>query len=119
MLKSNIRNVEWPDRVADAMGWVEVAGADAIPPGTCRALRAGFETVLVTRIGEDWFASEAMCPHKGGNLEEGTLIGDRLRCPVHEASFDLATGASDATWAPPLRVFPVRVRDGVVEVQIE
>lgn len=32
------------------------------------------------------------CPHLGGNLCNGKLRGRTVSCPLHAATFDLATG---------------------------
>ena len=55
----------------------------------------------------------------GGSSTTYTVAGGRLTCPQHAASFDLATGASDQAWAPPLRTYPARIVGGAIEVGLD
>lgn len=92
-----------------------------LPGGIPRAARAGTTAVVLLRIDDRVYATEALCPHKFGPLSDGRVENGRLVCPIHDAHFDPATGRprSGDAWAGELATFPVRVRDGTVEVRIE
>lgn len=64
-----------------------------IPPGEGRAFEVGGRRIAVFRTRQGrLFATQAECPHLGGPLADG-LVGDTiLICPLHDWSFDLATG---------------------------
>jgi len=64
-----------------------------------------------------FFATEENCLHAGGPLHEGTLAGTVVTCPWHEWQFDVATGACDLNPCVRLRTYPVRIRDGMVEIE--
>lgn len=99
--------------------WHAVAQWDDLPEGLT-VVEVGDEPVLLVRIGEGLHACAATCPHKFTPLADGTLAPGRLTCPMHDATFDLASGRPfpGQEWAGNLPVFPVRIRDGVVEVQV-
>jgi len=59
------------------------------------------------------------CSHAEASLSEGEVFGDEVECPRHGATFDLTTGAALTLPAStPVPVYPVRVTDGVIEVEV-
>jgi nitrite reductase (NADH) small subunit len=75
--------------------------------------------VAVFRTADDRvFAVLDRCPHKGGPLSQGIVFGDRVACPLHNWSIDLATGCAVPPDVGCARRFPVNVEDGVVYVDL-
>jgi apoptosis-inducing factor 3 len=73
---------------------------DSVPDGGTLAGRVGDDEVVLVRRGDRFFAVDAHCTHYGGLLAEGLVVGDTIRCPLHHACFDLASG--EALRAPAL-----------------
>src|SRR4051794_34899364 len=93
------------------------APADSIADGQIVAGRVGDQDVLLVRAAGEFYAVRAQCTHYRGPLAEGVVIGTTIRCPLHHACFDLATG--DALCAPaldPLPCWRVERRDGRIFV---
>jgi NADPH-dependent 2,4-dienoyl-CoA reductase/sulfur reductase-like enzyme/nitrite reductase/ring-hydroxylating ferredoxin subunit len=64
----------------------------------------GEDAVLVARRGARFFAVGATCTHYSGPLNEGVLVNDTVRCPLHHACFSLRTG--EVLRAPALSPIP-------------
>jgi nitrite reductase/ring-hydroxylating ferredoxin subunit len=61
---------------------------------------------------------EGICPHSGGPLGHGALEGHTLTCPFHAWEFDCRTGLSDTHGHVRLAVYPVKVEDGEILVDV-
>jgi nitrite reductase (NADH) small subunit len=75
--------------------------------------------VAVFRTADDRvFAVLDRCPHKGGPLSQGIVFGERVACPLHNWSIELATGQAVAPDAGCARRFAVLVEGGIVYVDL-
>lgn len=71
-----------------------VARAGDIADGERMLTAVGGRSVGVFNVAGRYHAVVNRCPHRGGPLCTGDLLGTRLVCPWHGWQFDLATGAS-------------------------
>jgi nitrite reductase [NAD(P)H] small subunit len=67
---------------------------DDVPRGEGRALSVDGRRIAIFRSDAGWFALDAVCPHRGGPLEDGIVCDRAVICPLHDRRFDLATGAA-------------------------
>ena len=66
------------------------------------------------------YAFEDVCTHDGGEISSGTAKKCIVTCERHGASFDVRDGkVVELPATEPLPVFPVRIIDGFVEVDLE
>jgi nitrite reductase (NADH) small subunit len=93
---------------------------DDLPLGLGRSFVVGDVPIAVfrSRTGRV-FAVEGVCPHKGGPLADGMLVGDdTVVCPLHTFRFDGTTGACDQAGVCEVITYPVEVRNGTVVVTV-
>ena len=101
------------------MAWKPVARCAALAQGDVMAVDCDGAHLALYRLEDGIFATSATCPHLGGTLAAGTIVGGYIECPVHYALFDIRTGAADgAITAQPLRTFATRVDDDVIYVDL-
>jgi len=75
---------------------VTLGPLDSIPEGEGKSFQIGSREVAVFRSRQGaLFATQALCPHRGGRLADGLLGGATLICPLHSLKFDLETGRSN------------------------
>ena len=66
----------------------------------------GGERILVANVEGIFYAMRATCNHMGGPLDEGTLEGNVVTCPLHGSKWDVKTGTL-VRFARPLAPEPV------------
>jgi 3-phenylpropionate/trans-cinnamate dioxygenase ferredoxin subunit len=112
--------------------FVQVATVTDLENGSMKKIRAGGQDLLLARVRDKYFCTEAYCPHLGGNLSEGTLTGTILTCPRHHSQFDISDGhvlcwtdltgnilvaAKKQRPQRPLRTYPVKIEGNAVFVK--
>ena len=98
--------------------WHRVAGADEIPDGAVRMVRAGARLVALSHVDGRYGALDNACPHMGGPLGQGTIEGGRLACPWHGREYDPLTGDCEG-FEEKAAAFPVEVRADGVYIRVE
>jgi nitrite reductase (NADH) small subunit len=98
---------------------VPLCTLDELPVGLGRAFEVGGASLAVfrARTGEVYAVANA-CPHKGGPLADGMLIGAQVVCPLHTYRYHGETGECDQVGACAVEAFPAEVRDGTVFVAV-
>ncbi len=99
--------------------WHDVGSIDDIPALSARTVRIAGHEIAVFRTADDHvFALENRCPHRGGPLADGIVLGRKVACPLHNWVIDLASG--DATGADEgcATGFPIELIDGRIHLAI-
>jgi nitrite reductase (NADH) large subunit len=105
--------------------WVKVGAVSDFPHNGGATIKYGQTQIAVfhfTSRGE-WYASQQMCPHKKAFVLSRGILGDasgepKIACPLHKKTFSLESGASLSGDDYGIQVFPVKIEDGSVYLQL-
>jgi nitrite reductase/ring-hydroxylating ferredoxin subunit len=110
-----------------------VCGENELAVGQMKSFTVGNQKIVLYRLTNGFFATQANCTHMFAPLVRGKIVDDcKIQCPLHRARFDIRTGRV-VNWAnfPPgiqllnvvrgqkvLRTFEVSVAGGKVQVNM-
>ena len=112
--------------------FTEVSKMGELKNGTMRAVSAAGREILLSRVGDKYYAVDNLCPHMKGNLSQGKLESTVVTCPLHGSQFDISNGqvvrwlrgglmskiGSALKLSKDLTVYNVKVEDGRVLVEV-
>lgn len=77
------------------------------------------QPVVICRTEAGLRAAADRCTHADARLSEGYVIDDSIECPLHQARYDLATGALiEGPSCPALTIHRLREADGRVWLEL-
>lgn len=98
--------------------FVDVAAMHEIPEGRGRAYAVEGQMIAIFNDSGTFRAIDDFCPHMGASLAEGWLEKGCVACPWHAWRFQLSDGAWLDNPKMKASVYPVRVVDNRIEVEI-
>jgi NAD(P)H-dependent nitrite reductase small subunit len=97
--------------------WTDALPLDRLPRGSARVAKVGTTPVAVFHLEDgSLYAVDNRCPHEGYPLVQGLVKDCTLTCAWHNYKFDLRDGAC-LKGDEAVRAWPVRVQDGVIQLQ--
>lgn len=103
----------------DRCEFLALAAVEDLPAGERLFVEVDDTPIVVFNIAGQYFAIADECSHEELPLGEGEVDEAELciTCPYHGAKFDLRTGrALSLPAVEDIPAYPVRVRDGMIEV---
>jgi nitrite reductase/ring-hydroxylating ferredoxin subunit len=101
------------------MTWIDVAAYERLATRRWMEVEAGPHAILLYDVDGQAFATAAICPHHAAWLSQGAFAGEYVDCPRHQGRFHIPTGTMvRGPVCEALRVFPVKVQDGRVLVEV-
>ncbi len=85
---------------------------------TLQACRVNGQDLLLVRTGDGPRCFENACAHLGLGMEDGECDGAQLTCPHHGFRYETGEGRCLSVPELGLRRFPLRTRDGVLQVYL-
>lgn len=90
--------------------FVKLATLGELPVGAAKEVEFEGRVYGLFNVNGEILAIDAICPHQGGPLVDGSLEGTMVTCPWHGWQFDIKTGKT------PLGS---KIKQAVFEVKIE
>lgn len=98
---------------------VPVCQVSDIPLGLGRSFEVGSRLIAVFQSRDGViFALDGLCPHKGGPLADGMVVGRQVVCPLHAYRYESHTGACDSPGLCAVGTYPVDVEGDTVFVVV-
>ena len=70
-----------------------VGKTSELKEGESKAVKAGDTALVLYRLSDGFYATQARCTHMWANLGKGKIVDDQcVQCPLHRAQFDIRTG---------------------------
>lgn len=98
--------------------FIDVASVNDLPVGRARTYLVGERKIALYHLPSGFFASDNTCPHRGGPLGEGDLIGDEIICPWHLWGFYVSTGSCSGNPDISIVTHEVRLSDERIMVRL-
>lgn len=97
-----------------------VEGALELGEAEALAVEVAGKEIAVCRSEGQLHAISNVCTHQYALLSDGYIEDGTIECPMHQARFDLKTGAAlSAPASEPVKVYRVLVEDGKAWVDVE
>ena len=78
----------------------------------------GGKMICVANVNGDYSALDNVCLHLGGPLGEGSIENGKVVCPWHGWAWDPKTGGTDQDSKLKLAVYPLKIENGDVLIDI-
>lgn len=100
--------------------WIDAAPQDDLGAGQRSVVQTEIGPIAIFNLAGELYAIADICTHDGGELASGRCEGDQIICPRHGARFCIRDGRA---LTPPafenIETFPLRIRAGMVQVDID
>jgi len=101
------------------MPFVKLTSEIELPgPGQAKEFSVADKVICVANVNGTISAMENVCLHRGGPLGQGMIEGDKIVCPWHGWQWDPQTGQAVHSPNAKLAVYPIKVENGDVMVEV-
>ena len=100
------------------MSWHRIADVAQCPPGSSLEAVVGERIVALFNVEGEFFALDGICPHQGGPLGEGEIVGCVVTCPWHGWQFNVQTGQHQLSRSVVQPRFEAKIEEGSVWVDV-
>jgi methylamine---glutamate N-methyltransferase subunit C len=88
------------------------------PSGEIVSVSVNNVEIAVCNYQGSFFALNNRCPHRGGHLSDGNLVGADIICPLHKWDFDVRTGISQYDNRDQVETYQISSENGVLYINL-
>ncbi|MBI2109575.1 Rieske 2Fe-2S domain-containing protein [Candidatus Woesearchaeota archaeon] len=97
---------------------VKICKRNEISTGSNKLVNIDGKMIAVWNVNNEFYAVNAVCPHRGGPLEQGSLNQNVVSCPWHGWQFDVETGTSPVFPQAKIEIFKVKIEGEEIFVEV-
>ena len=99
--------------------FVKLTTTSELPPeNEAKEFTLGDKVICVANVNGTITAMDNVCLHRGGPLGQGLVEGGKLVCPWHGWQWDPKTGEAVHNPAAKLAIYPIKLQDGDVMIEL-
>jgi len=101
------------------MAWTKVAERVALERASLLPVQVDGQEIALYWLDGEPLATANICTHAFARLTDGFVDGACIECPIHQAQFDIKTGAVVAGPADePIRTYLCRLAGDGIEIDV-
>jgi 3-phenylpropionate/trans-cinnamate dioxygenase ferredoxin subunit len=101
------------------MAWTRAAGLAELKERRVMDAMIGVEDIALYWVDDAPYATHNICTHAFARLSDGFLEGECIECPIHQALFDVRSGAAvTAPATTPVKTYPCRIEGDDVLIDL-
>lgn len=101
------------------MAWHKAATTDAVPDGGVTGVEINGLDIALYKLDGAFYATGNICTHQHAYMSDGYVDDGCIECPLHQALFDIRTGAVvDGPTKSPLPVYATKIDGDAILVEL-
>ncbi len=101
------------------MAWHRAASTDALQDGSVIGVEINGLDVALYKLDGAFYATGNICTHQHAYMSDGYVDDGCIECPLHQALFDIRTGAVvDGPTKSPLPVYATMIEGDAILVDL-
>jgi nitrite reductase/ring-hydroxylating ferredoxin subunit len=101
------------------MVWHPAADANAVSDNSVLGVKVEGIPIALYCLDGAYYATYDICSHQEALLSDGFVENGCIECPLHQARFNIRTGAPEGPPASePIKIYPTKVEGGRIFVDL-
>ncbi|MBI4208512.1 MAG: Rieske 2Fe-2S domain-containing protein [Deltaproteobacteria bacterium] len=100
------------------MAFVKVATIEELEEGIGKLVETESKRLALFKVDGKFYATDEVCPHRGGPLSEGDIEECEVVCPWHGWRFNLETGVSPVNPNVKIQIYTVKVEGSDILIEV-